>query len=303
MFYDTFSRGLVAPGDPAGADVVLTATTWPVRLTTDRPDTTFPAQSCSARLSTLANLLSGKAITMHLPPISGLIAGQNQGMPAVPINTDGVTYPGFLPQVRDAASNGLAWWAAQGAQVGSPGSLVLNYARWETVNHRTLSSSQIIAGPPTTAASSWVMTKASWTGTSGTGTQTTYNAIGATDLAWGVTGPAFRIYGDVSIPGAERNAVSATTSELLTDHQDPGEQTLSTIDVQSGARYTPTGQPSDADWDPYAHTFGPTDTLQVTQNDGQAHTYRVIKSDHRLTAAVWQTTHTLEKYIPPTALP
>jgi hypothetical protein len=82
-----------------------------------------------------------------------------------------------------------------------------------------------------------------------------------------------------------------------------GEEILDSIDVQSGWRTTTSGGPTPDQWDPYSHTFAPPDTVSIVQNDQAAHVYRIVKSDHRLTGRLWQTTHTLEKYIAPTPLP
>lgn len=308
-FYDSFARGLFSAGDPAAADCVLTGTLWPIRLSTPSQFTSYPAQSVSARLSAIAATMSshGGANELCLPAISASVAAQSQGMVANPVasmpaQTVGVYYSPYLQSIRDAAAPGVAWMAPVSA--GGAGSLVLTYARWETAVQRTLDNSQIVAGPPTTSAADWLISAVSWTAIRGSDGNTTYQALNWAPQAYGVSGPAgLRLWGDLLNPsGPEYAAVAATSQRLLQDHGDPAERWLSTISLQSGPRWSATGQPAAGQWDPYAHVFAPTD-VAVIRHDGADHRYRVTKSDHRLTSAVWQTTHYLEKFTAPTALP
>jgi hypothetical protein len=78
---------------------------------------------------------------------------------------------------------------------------------------------------------------------------------------------------------------------------------LDTVEVQSGARSSPTGGPTATDWDPYAHTFSPLDVAAIDHGNGTTGHYHVTQSSHRLTSTVWQTSHTLEKYIAASPLP
>jgi hypothetical protein len=216
-------------------------------------------------------------------------------------------YPSFLASVRDAATDGVAWLAAAPPNTDTgPGTLVLNYARWETTTARTLDRSQVIAGPPVTASAGFVMSVVSWAAVKGdTGAQTAL-AVASTTAAgtFGYQGLSLRLYGDVTNPGgAELNAANQTATAVLNDRANPSETILDTVDVQSGWRTGPTGGPSSAEWDPYAHTFAPTDVVALVDNYGATKHYRVTKSDHRLVATVWQTTHTLEKFTAPAALP
>ena len=113
-----------------------------------------------------------------------------------------------------------------------------------------------------------------------------------------------RLYGNLtSGSGPEYIPVIGTSGQICVDRQDATEQVLSSIGLQSGTRWTADGKPSAADWDPYAHVFSPTDVAVIAGDDGRNHFYRVSQSSHRLTATVWQTTHTLEKYTAPTPLP
>ena len=79
-FYDNFTRGLFAPGDPAAADCVYSGVTWPSRLTSLRNETGFPTQSVSARLAAIVAGLGGGSGQLYLPRVSGNTAGQSQQM-------------------------------------------------------------------------------------------------------------------------------------------------------------------------------------------------------------------------------
>jgi hypothetical protein len=100
----------------------------------------------------------------------------------------------------------------------------------------------------------------------------------------------------------EYAATNATGVALVNGHSAATEPILSSISLQSGLRWTAAGKPAIADWDPYAHVFSPVEVVSLDTGSGPKQ-YRVVKSDHRLTGAVWQTTHTLDKYTAATALP
>ena len=102
--------------------------------------------------------------------------------------------------------------------------------------------------------------------------------------------------------GPEYTPANNTAQQLIQDRANQTEEYLSTVSLQSGARSTAAGRPSAASWDPYAHTFAPTDVAAIVQSS-VTHKYFVSKSDHRLTATVWQTTHYLDKYTAATPLP
>jgi hypothetical protein len=310
-FYESFTRGLYAPGDPTDADCVYVGDTWPPRLTSNRLDTNYPAQSAAARLTAAAATMATPG--MILPAVSAFVAAQTQGMAAAAANSNDGSYPGVLPAVRDAAAPGLAWLAATAPSTArAPGALEFHYARWDAVTFRGLDRSQVIAGPAVSQDVAWIVTTARFEATAADGTQTAFTAVNnQTRGAWGYQGPTMRMVGNVApiVPqGPEFAACNATAAAIYQAFGDPTEQYLSSVDVQSGARTTPTGGPSPAGWDPYAHTFAPTEVLTLTPPTPPPPVpfttqYRVVKSDHRLTATVWQTTHTLEKYVAPTALP
>jgi hypothetical protein len=118
-----------------------------------------------------------------------------------------------------------------------------------------------------------------------------------------------RIVGNVTDPnlgtgGPEQPAVAQTGQNMMNAYVSSNVLILDSIDVQSGTHRTPTGQLSPTPWDPYTHTYGPLDVLTTVGVSGSNTVkYRVTSSDHRLTATIWQTTHTLEKYAAPAALP
>jgi hypothetical protein len=304
-FYDSFTRGLYAQGDPADADAVFVGTPWPDRLKNPQQAPLLPSQSVTARLNAIVGQLNGTTYPLQLPAVSASIATQNQVLPAAKTVALGAynLSPDFLAQIRDAATDGVAWWTPRGAPSGL-GALVLNYARWETAAHRVLDRSQIIAGPATTADLSWYTAIVNWNTTNGANGTTSNYGIPTTGVpVSGWQGPTMRLYGDAAFgTGVEYAAVQATSESLLDDRSDPTEQILSTVDVQSGQRATATGGPATVDWDPYSHVFGPLDVAQITDDWGIQTQYRVIRSDHRLTPRLWQTTHTLEKYTAPVPL-
>jgi hypothetical protein len=306
-FYDTFARGLFAPGDPAGADCVFTGLTWPLWWTNPRPQTQFPAQTVSARIAAVATQI-GAVFGSNFPVVSSDVATQNQLCEAtVPDTTTGF-YPGFLQVLRDAAATGVASLVATAAPAaGAVGHLVLNYARWETLGvARTIDRSQIVAGPPTTADTSWPINTVEWAAIDAAGAQNTlvYNDGWNGAYSIGAHGPgSMRLWGDVTPAGPEYAGAHGTAAQLCADYNNTSEQLLSTISLQSGTRFTPDGKPSAADWDPYAHHLQPSDVASITDDAGAVKKYRVTKSDHRLTARVWQTTHTLAKFSEPSPLP
>jgi hypothetical protein len=304
-FYDSLARGLYAPGDPADADTVFTGSLWPLRATNQRgAETSFPVQSVAARLAAVANLMNSSAYLSY-PPVAAAVAGQAQNVAATAQNTTTMTWPGLLDVVRDAAAPGVAWLAPAGAAAGA-GSLTLSYARWETANARVLDRSQIIAGPPSTADGAYIVGWAGFAAVDGaTGTQTQLTQGSGTANAWGYQGPTqMRMWGNVGTSGqGEWYGCSQTAGQLIADRGDATEQILSTVDVQSGGRRHPDGSPTNVDWDPYAHHFAPVDVVSIVDNAGATKRYRVARSDHRLTATVWQTTHTLDKYTAATPLP
>ena len=302
-FYDSFTRGLFSPGDPAAADCVFTGTMWPSRLTSLRNDTNFASQSVNARFAAIVTGLGAPG--MSLPAVTGAVAAQNQTMlaSASDTSTGVLLFPGYLTAVRDAATDGIAWMQPTAAPPAA-GTLTLNYARWETTNPRTLDKSQVVAGPAVTASIDWLITLLVWAATNGTNAAaSTFHLFASNVATVGVQGPNLRLWGDVSTTGApEYVGANGTGVALVNGHSDATEQVLSSVSLQSGLRWSAAGKPAAADWDPYAHVFSPVDVMSLDTGSGPKQ-YRVTKSDHRLTASVWQTTHYLDKFTAATPLP
>ena len=306
-FYESVTRGLFAPGDPIDADCVYIGSTWAARMANPNPAAGYPAQSVSARLAAVVATLASTTSGINLPPITASVASQNQRVVALAADANGL-YQGWLQTVRDAAAPGVAWLSAVTVNPGDAaagGRLVLNYARWETTNARTLDRSQVIAGPPVTDSQEWAITQVTWAATNGTTAAQTALAVYSGFLGIsGAQGPTgLRLWGDVSAAGAEHAAANATAGQLINDRAQTDREHLSNVTVQSGRRRAAGGGPALADWDPYSHTFAPTDVLALNDAGGTPRYYRVTKSDHRLTASTWQTVHTLETFTAPTPLP
>jgi hypothetical protein len=303
-FYESFTRGLFAPGDPTDADCVYTGTLWPNRLVSESDANSFGAQSCSARLTSIVNQLAAQAGTLNLPAITGSIAPQSQQMIANPVDSSTGLYPGTLQCIRDASSNGIGWMQPT-VDSTTVGRLIINYARWETTNERNLDLSQVVAGPPTTASQDWLVTQVRWSAINPAGANTVAESHSGAVNTWGyqTVGP-MRLWGDVG-SGPERLPALNTASTLMGDRGSPSEPILSSVSLQSGLRWTADGRPAVSTWDPWAHVFNPTDVLlwPDPQAIGGVRKYRVSKSDHRLTATVWQTTHYLDKLTAPQPLP
>jgi hypothetical protein len=308
FFYASQARGLYAPGDPLDADTVLTATTWPVRLTNDQGSATFPAQAASARLGAVVDALNTVNFGLQLPAVGKAIAAQNQQVPAtVPTSvvSNIYSYPGYLAVVRNAAADGVAWLQPSGAATGV-GTLTLNYARWETINARVLDRSQVIAGPAVTLDSGYAVTRVDWAAVDNSAVATELLIRGGNWGSHGMQGPSgMRVLGNVgqSPNGPEYAACNQTATQLCSDRSDGGAHVLDSIDVQSGVHRTKAGGLSPTPWDPYSHHFTPVDVVSLVDNTGNTTRYRVTTSAHRLTATIWQTTHTLEKFTAPTPLP
>ena len=231
-FYDSFTRGLFAPGDPAAADCVFTGTMWPPRLTSVGDETNFGAQTIAARFAAIVAGLNGaRGSSLTLPAVTGAIAAQNQTISASPTDSStGITlFPGYLAAIRDAATDGIAWMAATAAPPAA-GALVLNYARWETANIRTLDRSQVVAGPAVTASIGWLISLLVWAAVNGTtAAASTMHLFSSNVNTVGIQGPApLRLWGDVSTTSApEYAATNATGVALVNGHSAATEPILS----------------------------------------------------------------------------
>ena len=318
-FFESLTKGLYAPGDPLDADLVWTGTTWPFRFTAPITLNGMAAQPADSRLTTIVNRLNNNRGNLQIPVTSGAIAAQSQMVAANQADQNGL-FPSWLQEVRNAAPNGVAWLAPGpdttppqvGGGTAGHGTLLLTYARWDAAAQRTLDRSQIIAGPAVSAGIDWLVTMAAWQAVNAGGATTALRVTG-TALAniWGMQGPdQMRLWGDVTATtGAEYAATLATGNALMAARSDSTEQVLDTITVQSGVRTRPDGRPGLAAWDPYSHHWLPTDVAVIPPPPGAppaptiTSLFRVVKSEHRLTATIWETTHTIEKYVSAQPLP
>ena len=319
-FYNTLTRGLFAPGDPAAADCVFAGDTWPVRLTADvftgyADASNRPAESANARLNNLADLaITGNTWAgWQLPAMTKQVAAQGQLVPATTYSGSGppwATWPSYLSMVRDAATDGLMWWS-YGRDGSGSGTMAFRYDRWETANAaRVLDPAQVVAGPPVDASAAFVFGFVDMNATRGGDAYKTYLRTASNVSFAGAGNIAVRLYGDIeNTPGTggrtgpDFNGASSTVNTWADDHADPTERVLSSVSCQSGDRTTAAGAPS-TPWDPAAHVWTPLDVMSyLDPADQKTHLYRVCHSDHLLNAATWQTVHTIEKFSAATRLP
>ena len=305
FFIHDITSLLAPPGDPARWDVVVTADSWPDRLTTPSYNSLRPFETVTNRLNAIVTRL-GSDTGLILPGVTGAVATDPHYVQALTqtTGTPSVFSPPFLDQVRQAAANGVAWLEARSVPTPhTPGTLVLHYDLWGTVTARPLYEAQVDTDTPWTFGLDHVITQTVWTGTDNAGTQTTIDQVGSGYGTWGVLkmGP-LRILGDVAFAGAQLAAVTATGNTILHDHGNPT-QLVDQIVVTSGDRSHPDGTPS-TPWDPAANVWTPTDVMQWHRFGASTlETYRVTQTEHRLTATVWESTHHLEMFSSPTALP
>jgi hypothetical protein len=305
FYLDTITRQLVAPSDPTAADVVIQGSTWPIRLTTDCLHSfTRAAERCDTRLSALAAWLSQNA-DLHLPRYDASIVADSHVAPAVAATSWASTVsPSALSLIRQAAADGVAWLSSSVDGAGL-GKFQLNYARWEAAPQRNLVASDVVAGIPYDSSMDTVITGVEWDGTGPDGTQIT-NTIGTTNIfTYGFVKVTMRVLANLNPGQADQSAVNLTGVNLLNVHADPTISKLSTVTCTSGARSTPAGALGPP-WNPAAHVWNPSEVLHWVPPAGQAwgySNYRVIKTDHRLRAAGWDSAHTVEPYTPASPLP
>jgi hypothetical protein len=305
FYLDTVTRQLVAPSDPTAADVVIQASTWPIRLNTDCLHSfTRPAERCDTRLAALAVFLSQNA-DLALPRYSANVAADSHVAPAVVATSWGAAVsPSALSLVRQAAADGVAWLSASTDGAGL-GQFALNYARWEAAPARNLVASDVVAGIPYDSAMDTVITAITWNGTGPDGTQITNTASTVKMFNYGLAPVTMRVLANLAPGQADQAAVNATGLNLLNFHADPTISKLSTVTCTSGARSTPAGA-TGPPWNPAAHVWNPSERLHWLPPAGQAWgytDYRVVKTDHRLRAAGWDSAHTVEPYTPASPLP
>ena len=312
-FYNTLSRGLYAPGDRASSDCVFQGDTWPLRLTantwTAYSDTNNrPVEPANTRLNNLVDtLVAGPGgYDFQMPAITKTIAAQTQQIPAITYAGAGPpwpSWPAWLTLVRDAATDGIAWWSYGRAPNGA-GTMGFRYDRWEANNQRALDPAQIVAGPPVDMTAGFVYGFVDANATRAADGVNTYQRYAGNMAFAGAGNIGVALYGDIGTPSSpDWNGANGTVSQMAADHSDPTERVLSTMTAQSGRRLKTDGSPSSSTWDPAAHVWTPLDVAAYADPvDNKTHYYRVQKTDHILNAALWQTVLTLEKYSAATPL-
>ena len=306
FYLETVTRQLVAPGDPTAADVVMTGSPWPLRLSSDCLfQFPRPAERADTRLTAIAAFLSQNA-RLGLPRYSANIAAQShQVTPTAAVSWNTSAYPSALALVRAAAANGVAWLtgAVDGAGLGY---FVLNYARWEANAARNLVPSDLVAGIPFDSSNEELITAAVFQATAPGGTETDWPITVTTSSAvwhYGLVSVTMRVWADIT--GADQTPINTTGANLLAAHGNPVTAHLSSITATSGLRSRPDGTAGPA-WNPAAHVWAPTDRVTwvppADDPTNWATQYWVTKTDHRLRAAAWDSAHTVELYTPAAAL-
>jgi hypothetical protein len=293
FYVDTVSQPLVAPGDPAGSARVVTASTWPARLTTASNNATRPAETVSSRLTFLAERWNSDT-ALYLPAVSSGFAVDNHPMTA---NTAATTP--WIQIARDAACNGVFYIEAVRDAAGV-GRIVVHYDFWETAPSRTVPDNQIVAGTVTTQGLANLVTLVHWSGTDAGGVVTNLDQYGTGWDSKGLIayGP-MRLWAD--IPGFDSVAVTTTGTRLLTDRGNEADPYVSSVSFVSGDRRTAAGAP--VVWDPRVMVWNdPTYVLKMTVS-GVEYRWRVTQTTYRLTAQAWTSDVALVKYTPPYPLP
>lgn len=299
-FVDQISQRLTATGVRPDYNVVVSADTWPARLTASAYSAARPSETVNARLSSIVTRLNTDT-GLALPAVAGTIAADAHVMPALVSETDG-TFKGWLQQIRDAAANGYAWLeAVPGAANGIAGTLTLHYDLWDTRTARTLDPSQIVAETVWTQGLDHLVTETVFAGTSAAGVANTVTTLGG---GWGVFGVQkmgpMRVWGDLAAGGAQRAAIDTTAQTILKDRGDSAETFVDTIQMVSGRRVRGGANA----WQPASMVWTPRDVAQWARIAGNpVETYRVAQSHHHLDARSWNVEHTLTKYSAPAAIP
>jgi hypothetical protein len=309
FYVDTVTRQLVSPTDPTAADVVITGSPWPIRLTSDCTyNFARGAERVDARLAAIAAYLS-RNTNQRLPTYNQNIAADSHTVAAIPTPTTvpANAYPAALSLIRDAATNGVAWVSA-GLNASGAGEFTLNYARWDTGTTRLLAPTDVVAGIPFDQTMDDLITQVTWNAVNPAGVA---NTTSLSDAAWANYGMArltLRLYGDVSSSSApEWSSATNTAIALMNARRDPTRSSLSAVTATSGARTHPAGGAGPA-WNPAAHVWSPVDVLQwnppvAYPGQNWQPFYWVTKTDHRLRAAAWDSAHTVEVWAQAVALP
>jgi hypothetical protein len=307
-FHDTLTRGLYPQSDPQAADCVINGLGWPVRLTAPSTFNRTPEPANSRMTAVVAAI--NAASTLNLPTVAGDIAAQSQSVGAsIMVDTQIAVYPGYLQALRDAGVYGVVWLEGTGGDVdGSTGALAVRYRRWDTSQPRPLDPAQIIAGPAISRSVDFVLSQVKFEGddpTTAAAESFTYSVTDSQAYAYGLVaaGP-LRVWDRLDGTGPQWPVLISLAGQILYEHGQ-SQTYLSTVSCQSGARWLADGRPSTVLWNPAAHVWSPIEVMTY-RNPAAGNTtqsYRVTKSDHTLNAAAWSTTHTLEWFVNPPAMP
>jgi len=296
-FVDQVTQQLAVPNDPLRNQLVLTADTWPDRLTASSYNAGRPAEAVDARVNAIVTRLNTDS-GLALPAVAGAVEADPHIVPAV-VSTpsEGTTvFAGFLQQLRDAASNGLLWLeAVPGAGAGDAGSLLVHYQLVETVWAHSLYNDQVVAGSVWTQGHDSLVTEMEWSGVNSAGAASDYLAYSG---GWGQYGlhkvGPLRIWGDISAGGAARAATDAMANETFAQRGDPNLTYVDSLQMVSGDRQHSAWAADQMVWPPHG-------VMQWYRVDNRPQeSYRVQKTDHILTARQWWATHTLEPFVQPT---
>lgn len=291
FFVDTIARPLVAPGDPAGGYRVISASSWPARLTTTSYGTGRDAETVSARFAYLVGQWQSDYF-LSLPAVTADITADNHVVPA----NVGAINP-WIQIARDAAANGVFWLEAIRDPAGF-GRWIVHYDLWGALNpYRSVPNNQIVAGTVTEQGIGDLVTKVSWAGTSAAGVATAFDQYGAYHSYGLMTYGPMRVLADLA--GADLTAVTNTGAAILNDRGDPTYPYISAVSFVSGARRTPSG--TIVAWDPTMMVWAPNNVMRLTVS-GVVYSWRVTSTAHTLTARTWGATASLVRYTVPATL-
>jgi len=305
-FIEEVTGRLAPAGDPNRWDVVVTADTWASRLTASSYQSGRPAETVTARINAIVSRLATDT-GLVLPAVSGSVASDTHTVPAV-VQVSGessTVFPGFLAQLRDAASNGVMWLqAVAGPARGYPGALVIHYDLVETAVAVGLYNDQVVGASIWNQTIDNLVTEVAWHGVNNAGVASDYAVYAG---SWGVYGiqklGPLRLYADISQGGAARAASDAMANAVLGDRGDPNRPLVDTMDMRNGDRTHVNGTPSTA-WDPTTMTWDPRHVIQWYRVSGQPQeSYWVVQTSHRLVAGTWEASHTLMPFSQPSHIP
>ena len=281
---------------------MLTANSWPYQLTTAGYNGARGAESVAARLNWAIAAMNADP-TLLLAPITASVAPDTHTVQ--PTTQSSGLWPPWLKILRDAAANGVLWVEnVPGAAPTAGGSWVIHYDVWQEVQPRTLNPAQVVAGTVWNQGNGTTYTQVLWAGTERVERGHHRVADGA-ELHPGGDLPDRR-HAPVGEHRNERGAQLGTVTSTATAIFNAYATTVpyvDTITMLSGDRTTPLGAAS-TPWDPTAHVYRPNDRIDWARVPGQPveSVPRAVVGPHPQRPIV-ETTHTLARYVAPTALP